>query len=363
MAHSSSRRCVLGTLAAAAMSWASPQAARAAADRYEPDNGKSSAKPITSGQTQSRSIHVAGNVDWVKFTLTRASAVVIDTNGSSGDTEMWLYGPNSSTVLAPSPSYSDDAHGRWAKIEHAATNALAAGTYYLKIQEYGNNGTIASYTLSFRATTAQRTAATPTFNPASPHVFAGSTTVTVSCATKGATIRYTTDGTAPKPTSPVYRSPLTFSSTTTLKACAFSSGMGNSAVATGLYTKGLDSHEPDDIASAAKAITSGETQSRNIHAAGNLDWIVFVLKEASAVTIDTNGPSGDAVMYLYGPDSSTNLAPAPNYSDDAHGLWPKIEHTAANPLAPGTYYLLVREYGNDGTIGSYLLSLVITPTR
>ena len=34
-----------------------------------------------------------------------------------------------------------------------------------------------------------------------------------------------------------------------------------------------DSYEPDDSAGAAKVIANGETQNRNIHAAGNVDWL------------------------------------------------------------------------------------------
>jgi hypothetical protein len=131
MSHACNSKRLLSILAATAVWVASTSTARAAGDRYEPDDTPSKAKVINQGQTQTRSIHAAGNVDWVKFTVPSTSTVVIDTNGTSGDTEMWLYGPNSSTVLAPSPNYSDDAHGLWAKIDLPATNVLARGTYYV----------------------------------------------------------------------------------------------------------------------------------------------------------------------------------------------------------------------------------------
>ncbi len=54
--------------------------------------------------------------------------------------------------------------------------------------------------------------------------FTGSTSVRLSVATPRADIRYTTNGTLPTATSPVYSSPLTLSATTQLRAKAFLSG-------------------------------------------------------------------------------------------------------------------------------------------
>ena len=51
------------------------------------------------------------------------------------------------------------------------------------------------------------TVATPTFTPA-PGSYAGTQNVAISCATSGATIRYTRDGSNPTFTSPIYTAPL-----------------------------------------------------------------------------------------------------------------------------------------------------------
>ena len=61
--------------------------------------------------------------------------------------------------------------------------------------------------------------ATPTFSPAGGTYY-GPQTVTLSCATEGAEIHYTLDGTTPDGTSAVYSEPLTISTTTTVKAIA-----------------------------------------------------------------------------------------------------------------------------------------------
>lgn len=80
--------------------------------------------------------------------------------------------------------------------------------------------------------------ATPAFSPASWEQSAGVTlSVTLTCATDGATIYYTTDGSTPTTASSVYSSAISLSATTTIKAIAVKSGMTNSEVASKTYTK------------------------------------------------------------------------------------------------------------------------------
>jgi len=77
--------------------------------------------------------------------------------------------------------------------------------------------------------------ATPTFNPPGGS-YTGSVPVSISTPTPGATIRYTTNGTTPTATSPLYTGPITVNANTTLKAIGLASGKTNSAVATAAYT-------------------------------------------------------------------------------------------------------------------------------
>ena len=81
----------------------------------------------------------------------------------------------------------------------------------------------------------QETVATPTFAPATGTYFE-SQSVTIACATEGATIRYTTDGSDPTESSELYSSALTISETTTVKAKAFKIGYLASNIATATYT-------------------------------------------------------------------------------------------------------------------------------
>lgn len=78
-------------------------------------------------------------------------------------------------------------------------------------------------------------AATPTFDPAAG-VYSSPINVTISCATPGADIRYTTNGSDPTATSTLYGGPVAISASTTLKAKAFATGMDPSYTATAIYT-------------------------------------------------------------------------------------------------------------------------------
>jgi len=78
-------------------------------------------------------------------------------------------------------------------------------------------------------------AAVPAFTPV-PGTYAGSQMVTLSDATTGATIYYTTDGSTPTTSSIAYTTPITVSSSATIKAIATASNFANSAVAVGTYT-------------------------------------------------------------------------------------------------------------------------------
>jgi hypothetical protein len=77
--------------------------------------------------------------------------------------------------------------------------------------------------------------APPVFNPAGG-VYTTTQTVSISTATPGATIRYTTDGSTPSETvGTVYAGPITVSATTTVNAIAYKSGDFDSSLATANY--------------------------------------------------------------------------------------------------------------------------------
>ena len=81
----------------------------------------------------------------------------------------------------------------------------------------------------------QETVATPTFSLAGG-TYTSAQGVTISCATAGADIYYTTDGSAPTTGSTKYTGAISVGTTTTIKAIAVKDGMTNSSAASATYT-------------------------------------------------------------------------------------------------------------------------------
>ena len=119
-------------------------------DRFEWDNAPQRARWIaTTGQPQFHTLHTRADVDWVKFTLTQQSNVVIQTNGRFGDTEMWLFGPDSSSNQI---AYDNDGNGTFSRIERLDAESLGPGTYYVKVGEFGSDRAMAGYLIGVKAT-------------------------------------------------------------------------------------------------------------------------------------------------------------------------------------------------------------------
>jgi hypothetical protein len=89
-----------------------------------------------------------------------------------------------------------------------------------------SNQTSATYTV--------QATAVPTFSPAAL-AYSSPVAVTISDATTGAVIHYTTNGTTPTTSSPVYSGPVTVSANQTLTAMALASGYSASSVASASY--------------------------------------------------------------------------------------------------------------------------------
>jgi len=79
------------------------------------------------------------------------------------------------------------------------------------------------------------TVATPTFSPVAG-TYNAAQSVTISDATSGATIHYTTDGSTPTASSTTYSSPIAVSVSETVKAIGIKTGLTNSAVGSAAYT-------------------------------------------------------------------------------------------------------------------------------
>jgi N-acetyl-beta-hexosaminidase len=132
---------------------------------------------------------------------------------------------------------------------------------------------IGAYTITVPAPVA-----TPVFSPAAG-TFTDSVNVTISSATSGATIRYTTDGTAPTTASAIYTAAIPLTKTTTLKTQAFKSGSGDSGTATAIYTI---------VSSATRPGFSARPESTTAfnNASIRLNWLNIAGNQASGMTIE-----------------------------------------------------------------------------
>lgn len=127
------------------------------------------------------------------------------------------YTTNGKTPTTASTVYS----GPFAVSSATTVKALAAAPGFA-------NSAVASAAYTF-------VAATPEFSPAAG-AFGAPLVVTISDATPGAAVYYTTNGTTPTTSSARYSGPLTLTGTTTVKAIAAAPGYTTSAVASATYT-------------------------------------------------------------------------------------------------------------------------------
>lgn len=138
-------------------------------------------------------------------------------------------GSNDGTTWTTLASITSDHTLHWYE------NTVANGTAfrYLRIT-FGPNSAANAAEIEFY-TLAGGQVSTSYFSP-SAGTYNGHRLVSLYTTTTGATIRFTTDGSTPTQTSgTVYSTPVDITASTTLKAIAYSSGMTDSAVASGAY--------------------------------------------------------------------------------------------------------------------------------
>ncbi|WP_370802926.1 S-layer homology domain-containing protein [Agathobaculum sp.] len=108
-------------------------------------------------------------------------------------------------------------------------------TGYVRIPETDTQK--ASAVTSSTQTAPKLTVAAPVFKPDGATSFRGTQMVEIYCATPGASIYYTTDGTTPTSTGTIYSGAISLTSTTTIKAIAVKADMNGSAVAEATFTR------------------------------------------------------------------------------------------------------------------------------
>jgi len=167
----------------------------------------------------------------------------------------------------PSPTLSETGALPAGVSFNAATGALSgtpqpgtSGTYPI---QFTATNSASSASQNFTLTVIIGQAATPTFSPLGG-TYTTTQTVSISDATSGATIYYTTDGSSPTNSSTAYTAPISVSKTTTISAMATATGYSNSVVGVANYTLQVPTPTFSPAAgtySTAQSVTISDTLS------------------------------------------------------------------------------------------------------
>ena len=162
-------------------------------------------------------------------------SVAWNSNTAAGRT-LNVYGSNT-PYTSPTELYNANTQGTLLGTIVMGTNTeLLVDDAYEYIGMRSNSGAMYLDTISVTWTAGSGpSVAMPTFSPEGG-TYTEAQTVSISCATSGTTIYYTTDGSTPDDESNVYSSPITVSETTTIKAIAYDAHDNTSHVSSATYT-------------------------------------------------------------------------------------------------------------------------------
>ena len=216
--------------------------------------------------------------------------------------------------------------------------------------------TSATFTISPAAAEA------PVISP-SGGTFTAAQTVTLSDATEGATIYYTTDGSAPTTLSPVYGGPFTVSNSETINAIAVSPATTLSGVATVTFTINLPAPTPL-ISPAGGTYTSIQTVSITDAAAGAT---IYYTTDGTAPTTSSAVYSGAISVAKSETIEAIAIAPGSSVSAAASAVFTLNLPAASTPvISPtgGTFTSVQSVTITDSTAGStiYYTTDGTTPT-
>ena len=164
----------------------------------------------------------------------KSVTIAFNSNTASGRT-VDIYGKNTA-YSNPTDLYNSSTRGtKIGSIVYGTSTSITVSGDYAFIGLRSNSGAlyIESLTIVWEDGTSSSGVSTPVISGTTP--FVGSTQVSISCETSGASIYYTTDGNDPTTSSTLYSAPFTINATTTVKAIAVKNSQ-TSNVASMLFT-------------------------------------------------------------------------------------------------------------------------------
>jgi hypothetical protein len=197
---------------------------------YNPSSIASAAFTIT--QPFDFSLSNGGNKSVVAGTSTTNPITATLLSGSAQTVTFSASGlPAGATASFSSPSCAPTCSSTLTINTTAGTTP--AGTFPITVSAPTGNGM--NRTTTFNLTISLPTVATPTITP-NGGSYTGPISVTMATSTAGATIRYTTDGSNPTTSSPIYSGALNLIAGATVKAVAFKTNYNQSSIASAVFT-------------------------------------------------------------------------------------------------------------------------------
>lgn len=260
--------------------------------------------------------------------------------------------PNNATNRTIDWSVSaSDAGTTGATVTGSVFRATAAGTAKVTATIADGTAVGTPYTQEFEITvtdTPPQPIVTPTFSPAAG-TYTAAQNVALSCATDGATIRYTIDGTDPTESSTAYSSAIPVSATTTIKAKAFKTGMTPSAIASATYTINI-----------APIVVPATVSPASTFVQGSAPELVVTFTAGVPNFNATNNFGGiDATSQLK-PDVGTITTPGTDGKVEDGSIKLTLYQSYLNALAPGTYLLRIRLTGNPALMPTAQTYITVT---
>ena len=217
---------------------------------------------ITGAGTVVVAANQAGNTNYAAATQVTQSIVVnqaSQTISFTAPTSPVTYGVSPITLSATSTSglaVTFSVASGPAIVSGSTLTITGVGTVVVAANQTGNtNYSAATQETQSIVVNVIGVVATPTFSPVAG-TYTAAQTVSISDTTASATIYYTTNGTTPTTSSPVYSGAITVSSTETLEAIATATGYSTSAVATAAYTISIPTNPVPAISGISPAFTN-----------------------------------------------------------------------------------------------------------
>lgn len=350
-------------------------ATAASGDAYEPDDEPNYASRISVGSTQTHSLS-AGDVDWVFFEVSSSGQYTIETTGS-GDTKMWLYQLNGST-LTQLESDDDGGDSLNAKI----VRTLSSGTYFVKVSAYSSSSSINSYGIRLTSATNPSTSVTADSYENDNSRFKAKTLSVGSSQTRSIHSSSDVDWIKFTVANDGFYSLVTSGGDTILELYTMegqfagrnddrgNSNLGSQAIAqlyantsyyakitsyggktfnytvsltSGIASDPFESNNDNSRTTTTTALSVGTSQDHTIHNASDVDWMKISLSETDSYMFavsTTDRTAAQVLLEVYN-SSGTKLAQKSGNNPYCYG-----------ELNSGTYYIKVSSATGAGT-GAY----------